>query len=47
MLGLVPPMDLEVKAQGMWGEEALVVRKSKCLGWGELGRTTGRDRERT
>ena len=47
MLGLVPPMDLEVKAQGMWAEEALVVRKSKCLGWGELGRTTGRDRERT
>ena len=45
--GHVPPTDLEVKAQGTWGEEALVVRKSKCLGWGELGCTTGRDRERT
>ena len=32
--GHVPPTDLEVKAQGTWGEEALVVRKSKCLGWG-------------
>lgn len=40
-----PPTDLEVKAQGTWGEEALVVRKSKCLGCGELGHMTGRGRE--